>query len=511
MRLASLFVPLFPLAARLRSEPELREDAVAIVEGNGSAAHVVAATRRARKGGIRPGLTLPQARAILPRLTARGRDADCERAAQETLVELAGRFSPRVEDGGDGVVWLDLSGTERLFAPREGDDARDAESNLAQAILLAAGSVSLPVRVGIASSKLAARVAAELPDTPTIVPAGAEPAFLAPLPLFRLTPELEVMATLERWGIRSIGDLARLPEAEIAARLGEAGRELLYAARGIDPRPLLPASPPPSFREGMDLEWPLVALEAFLFVANAALERMVGRMEAEGYACRRLELTLKLEPDGFDVRSIDLPAPTRDIKTLLTLTKLDLEAHPPGAPLAGFTISGEPDKPRRAQLGLFGPPALAPDKLATTVARLAAMVGPERIGSPRAVDGHLPERCALAPFAPPPPPPLRRTPRPSRGILAVRVLRPAVPMEVIVDEQGHPASVKTIAPAEQNGKPFEVSGRVRIHSGPWKIEDGWWTDSFAGREYWDLEVSGGIYRVYRDMRRGEWILDGMYD
>ncbi|MCA1732720.1 MAG: hypothetical protein LC732_03865, partial [Acidobacteria bacterium] len=71
MRIASLFVPLFPLAARLRSEPELREEAVVLVEGNGTSAHVVAATRRARKGGIRAGMTLPQARAIVPRVTAR--------------------------------------------------------------------------------------------------------------------------------------------------------------------------------------------------------------------------------------------------------------------------------------------------------------------------------------------------------------------------------------------------------------------------------------------------------
>ncbi|MGH9459045.1 MAG: DNA polymerase Y family protein, partial [Thermoanaerobaculia bacterium] len=57
MRLAAIYVPLFPLAARLRSEPELRDEAVVIVEGNGSAAHVVAASRRARRGGVRPGLT----------------------------------------------------------------------------------------------------------------------------------------------------------------------------------------------------------------------------------------------------------------------------------------------------------------------------------------------------------------------------------------------------------------------------------------------------------------------
>ena len=79
-RLACFFVPMFPLAARLRSEPSLREEAVAVVEGNGGNAHVVAATRRARKKGITPGQTLAQARSIMPKLIARSRDAECERS-----------------------------------------------------------------------------------------------------------------------------------------------------------------------------------------------------------------------------------------------------------------------------------------------------------------------------------------------------------------------------------------------------------------------------------------------
>ena len=108
--IACIYVPLFPLAARLRSEPELREEAVVICEGNGTAARVSSATRKARKVGIEPGMTLPQARARLPRLIARGRDAACERTAQQTLLEVAESFSPRVEDAGEGVVYVDLEG-----------------------------------------------------------------------------------------------------------------------------------------------------------------------------------------------------------------------------------------------------------------------------------------------------------------------------------------------------------------------------------------------------------------
>src|SRR5437868_6956638 len=102
-RVACIVVPLFPLAARLRSEPELAGEAVAVFEGNGNSARVVAATRPARRAGIQPGHTLPQARALLPDLLARGRDSESERAAQEALAEAADGFSPRVETAGDGA------------------------------------------------------------------------------------------------------------------------------------------------------------------------------------------------------------------------------------------------------------------------------------------------------------------------------------------------------------------------------------------------------------------------
>src|SRR5205814_8428463 len=198
--------------------------------------------------------------------------------------------------------------------------------------------------------------------------------------LSRLSPALDAATTLARWGLTSIGDLARLPESEVASRLGEIGRELHYAARGVDPRPLIPRALPPEFREGMELEWPLVALEPFLFIANAALDRLSKRMELQGFACRRIEMTLTLEPEGYDARGIDLPAPTRDVKTILTLIRLDLEKRAPGAPVIGFTFVAHPDRPRRAQLSLFGPAALSPEKLATTIARLISMLCEGRVG-----------------------------------------------------------------------------------------------------------------------------------
>jgi protein ImuB len=545
-RLACFYVPMFVLAARLRSEPDLLNEAVGIVEGNGNNAHIVAATRRARQKGIHPGLSLTQARSLLPKLIARSRDAECERTAQEALLEVAESFSPRVEDAGEGIVFLDVTGMERHFAD-DGDDvgwtlqsdissSRTGESDLresdlrelrlARAAIRACEAVSLPARVGIAASKLAARVAAELPKSPNVVAPGQESTFLAPLPLMRLSPELEAAAMLQRFGISSIGDLARLPESEIASRLGEVGRELHWAARGIDPRPLMPRALPPEFREGMELEWPLVALEPFLFIANAALDRLSKRMEIQGFACKRLEFTLTLDPDGYDARGIDLPAPTRDVKTMLTLMRLDLERTPPGAPVVGFSFVAHPDRPRRAQLSLFGPAAMSPEKLATTIAKLVALLGDGRVGMPMTVDGHLPERYAISDFDPPPPPDMRRTPSRARGLLALRTFRPPIAIEVTTretpDKEIQIASIRSqplpAAPPSPSSKPrievgatIEIAGTVRICSGPWRVEEGWWSNRPEVREYWDVELErGGVYRVFRGVAE-DWFVDARYE
>jgi protein ImuB len=510
-RIACLYLPLFPLAARLRSEPELTREALAVVEGNGNAARVVAATRLARSAGLRPGLTLPQARALCPKLVARPRDADCERAAQEALLEVAEGFSPRVEDAGEGIAYLDADGIERHYP------GPSPELEMGRALMNAAEAAGLPARVGIASSKLAARVASGLPDPPVIVTAGEEASFLAPLPLQRLAPEVDVAETLERWGVRSVGDFAKLPPSRVASRLGRLGRELHSTARGLDPRPLMPREPPPAFHEGMSLEWPLVALEPFLFVGRAALDRLCQRLESRGFACLRLEIQMRLEPDGFQSRAIDLPAPTRDVKTLLTLARLELEARPPGAPVAGFTFIAHPDRPREAQLSLYGPAALSPDRLAATLARLFALLGADRVGSPRPVDGHRPERFALVDFSPPPPPETRREPRAGRGLLAVRVLRPPVEIEVLTasadegDPGAPPVEIRSTPRAEEEKRP-RVEGAVKVASGPWGLEEEWWADDPAGRDYWDVEIAGrGLYRIYRERATGAWYADGIYD
>jgi hypothetical protein len=284
----------------------------------------------------------------------------------------------------------------------------------------------------------------------------------------------------------------------------------------------------------MELEWPVVTVDPLLYALRQSLERTRKRLEREDLACALLELELGLEPEGAEHRRIRLPAPTRDIDALLALTRLELESKPPRAAVISFISITHPDRPRRGQLTLFGAPEIHPDKLAGTLAHLAARIGPERVGSPRTIDGHLPERYQTESFNPPPAPKLRQPPRGGRGLLAVRVLRPPVPIEVITEgarDTGYAArsetdrvaetpaaystplaSMRIISLASEPGATPRVQGLVRVVAGPWTLEDGWWSNKPVERDYWDLELSGGgLFRVYRDRKSGEWFADGMYD
>ncbi|MFL6246233.1 MAG: hypothetical protein ACJ74H_09430, partial [Thermoanaerobaculia bacterium] len=176
------------------------------------------------------------------------------------------------------------------------------------------------------------------------------------------------------------------------------------------------------------------------------------------------------------------------------------------APVIGFSLVAHPDRPRRAQLSLFGPTALSPEKLATTIARLVSLLGENRVGMAMPVDGHLPERYDLAEYAPPPPPQTRLKPQQSRGLLAVRVFRPPVAVEVITRQSEGETKIASI-----NGE-GDLCGPVRMSSGPWRVEDGWWQDAPAAREYWDVELErGGIYRVYQAAPSTDWFVDARYD
>ena len=207
-RIACLLVPDLPVAALCRADPALLDRPLVVTEGSGPHARVVAAAAPARARGVRPGVhSVAQARAVAADLVVRPRDPAAEASAARALADVAASLASRCELADDGAVYLDATGAAHLTS---------SERGLASALVARAARVGLDARVGVGASMTVARLAALHGDGCEVVPAGAELGFLAPLPLACLAPPPDVAATLARWGVHRLGDLARLPAAEVA-------------------------------------------------------------------------------------------------------------------------------------------------------------------------------------------------------------------------------------------------------------------------------------------------------
>ena len=515
-RIACLLVSDLPVAAARRADPDLCGAALVLTEGSGPHARVIAASAEARARGVRSGAhTVAQARAVASDLVVRPRDHAVERSAALALADVASSLASRVEVADDGAVFLDADGATHLVG---------TEAGLATALVARAARVGLTARAAVGAGMTVAHLAAIHGDGTEVIPAGTECGFLAPLPLACLAPTPDVAATLARWGVRRLGELARLPAAEVGTRLGPAGAALVHAARGCDTRPLVPRPPDGAVEESMALEYAIDAVEPLCFVLRGLIERAVDRLGLHGIGCARAAMRLGLVDRSRDKRTLALAAPTRDVKTILTCLRVEIEARPPRAAVERVTFAAVPEPVRPAQLGLFTPPGPAPERLATTLARLAALCGVGRVGAPAVVDTYRPGVVGVAPFvidpggpsaphalralgcsdAPGPRRPAWRLSAPASPAacrLVVRALRPPRPLEVF-SERDAPTFVR--GPG--------LGGRVVGAAGPWRVATEWWSEAPCGRDYYDLELSdGGIYRCFRTRQSGGWFVDGIYD
>jgi protein ImuB len=414
------------------------------------------------------------------------------------LSDVARTMSARVEQAGDGAVFFDCEGSGALCA---------SEAELATILGARAERQGLPAWVGIADSKPAARIAAREGRGVGILPPGATRARLAPLPVALLDPDDTLAATLASWGLRTIGDLAALPSGAVAHRLGPSGARLARLARGEEDEPLDPQALPQSFGEALELDYGIERLDPLVFVLRRLVDCMMGRLALHGLACAALEIHFDLLSRGRYVRHLPLAAPTTDCKTLLTVLRAHLESDPPGDAVRGLAIAGVAARVRPVQLDFFQPKGPSPAALAATIARLAALCGADRVGTPQPSDSHRPDMARVAPFT-------GDGGRASGNTAASDGTRPATLAPVALRAFRPPAALEVFECAGRldyiRGRGF--GGRVVHQAGPWRLGGEWWTvDPFA-REYYDVELSdGGVYRIFRDVRHHCWRADGMYD
>src|SRR4051812_28867859 len=509
MKIACLWVPGLSLVAALRAEPQLCGEPLAVVQAGrdlGGRARVLGATPAAQ--GVEMGQMLAEARAICPRLLTRETSAERERAAAQAAREAAAAVSPRVEEAGPGLVYLDASGLESLI----GDDRA-----VARALVAAAERVGLRAAVGLGSSKTVARLAAvaasaELTLEATscgagggafrVVPPQDQREFLAALPLYALELPVELEESLRRFGLHTLGEVAALPPGPLAARLGPAAALLSRLARGEDASALTARAEPERFEEGEELEWDASSMEPLLFVWKGLLDRLAQRLTVRGLMARQIDLQLRLADGSWDERALDLAAPTREVPSLLQLLRLTVEARPPPAGVRAVRLCAVTTREVLDQMPLFGPRGASPTQLAAAVARLSALVGPDRVGRPETPDRWAPFAASCGKFAPPPPP--QAAPPPDVEVtLAARPLRPPRTADVRCDAAGAPLLVIGEG---------ALGGRVVASAGPWRTVAEWWTDAPLALDAWDLELAGGLLiRAARELASGAWHIEAVYD
>jgi len=445
---------------------------------------------------------------------------------QDPLVAIAAEFSPRYERHRADLVSIDVCGLSRLFGSPMAIGAEMRRE---------AASRGVRVHVAIAPTRMAALVVAlSRPGLTVVPPAGAADA-LASIPIgvlerlpddpqpgsgaatdvrLRADAAQTAIAALKRWGVKTLGELAALPAADLSARLGRGGRVWQAVARGEDTRPLVPMQPEERFDGRLELEWPIDAAEPLSFVLTRLLEPLSTRLERRDRGAAVLHVELGLVTRDVHACRLELPTPLRDVRALRTLVLLDFENRRPAAAIDTVTVIIEPTPGRILQHALFARPHPTPEQLSTLLARLGALMGQDRIGAPALVDSYRPGAFAMTPFAIDQTPASMSTAPPDPHHPPTTVLRRCrqpVPARISMDAARRPLRVTT----ERRGF---AGGAVVSCAGPW------WEDDAArepfkhhdrgpwSRDEWDVALAdGAVYRIFRDRATDGWFIDGVID
>jgi hypothetical protein len=237
------------------------------------------------------------------------------------------------------------------------------------------------------------------------------------------------------------------------------------------------------FEAALELEWPIEGLEPLSFVLARLLEPLSERLERADRGAAAIYTSLRLTSRTVFTRTLQLPAPMRDPKTLRTLILLDLESHPPDAPIDIVRVFIEPTPAKVLQWTLLERAQPAVEQVTTLTARLTALMGAGHVGSPVLVDTWRPGAFEMRDF---------RSSIADQSTMAnrqsdidrqspivnlkcaLRRFRFPIPTRVVVQE-GRPVRVQT----DRQGF---TSGAIVQAAGPWRTSGEWWNTSASARE-----------------------------
>lgn len=388
--------PRFALVAALQGRDELLTGPVALAPAPGGRQHLGQVSAAAEAFGVAAGMRLGEALARCPELRLVPADPEREREAWGRVLDRLESIGAASESQLPGLAYFDAEGLRRVHGGR-------VEDVLAAARRVLGGAV----RLGCAPSRFAAHAAAlrARPRRGRTVTISADRVggFLAPLPVALLRSRLELDTlpeTLDRLGIRTLGELAALPAPAVAERFGHPGLLALDLAQGRD-TPLEPRRPPEPVAERLDL--PEAALGPQLERALELLvARVLARAERRGRTLRALALVARFVEGGTWRVRVTLRRASADPERIRTALAVKLPELP--APAESLALEVE----------AFGPPAhdqerLLPDspaelrrrRIADAVGQVRHAAGPDAALRVLEVDpdSRLPERRAvLAPF-----------------------------------------------------------------------------------------------------------------
>jgi len=467
---------------------------------------VVALCRVASGLGLAVGMAAAHARALVSGLDVRPAEPEADAALLDRLSLLAvRRWTPAVAVTPPDGLWMDLAGVAHLHGGEE-RFCRRLRAHCARAGYTA--RVALADTPGAAHA-LARHAAADV----AVVPPGATPAALAPLPVASLRLEPDALRVARRFGFETVADLLPVARAPLARRLGVAAVTRLDQALGSVAEPIVPVTDPSAPAAERRLLEPICTAEAIVQVVGDLLNDLADELRARGLGARSVLMTVHRVDGGEQHAAVGTSRATRDARHLLRLFRLRIERIDPGLGLERFAMVARRTEPLdAAALGTV----LAGEERVRDPARLidviAGRVGRHAVHRLVPVDSHVPERAVVRadPLSPAGgsaaggwpdwPRPVRLLARPERLLRVVALL------------PDHP--------------PRRFEWRSRLHAvaaadGPERIHGEWWRragEVWGSRDYWRVEdEAGGRYWLFRrgDGMRGDtgdlsWWMHGVF-
>jgi protein ImuB len=479
-------------------------------------------------------------------------DPELDARAFEQVVTVVEGFCPRVEVLRPGACAIGARGPARYFG---------GEGPLARKITDVVACLGLACQVGVADGLFAAQLAARVPrrtrvgqhgrpgwsgpgrdgapDAAVIVAPGGTAAFLAPHPVGSLgDPELADL--LSRLGVRTLGEFAALPAAEVANRFGFTGALAHQLARGLDPRPLVPRPPSTDLSASVAFDPPAEQAEPVVFAAKALAEQMHADLAARGLACVRVHVQVTCS-DGQEITRLwrhdgllSSLAVAERVRWQLAGWRAaqDARGHsataPGRLPFAGEGIQAGgitllrlvPDQLVRntgRQLGLWGE-APVDDRVARAALRVQAMLGHDSVARPLLAGGRSPaDQVTLVPFGDAADP-LFPAGRPWPGRLpapAPATVYPVPRSAMVTDESGAVVTVTGRAlisapPAwlSAHGQPWLA---ITSWSGPWPVTERWWRPASSRRQARFQLVAEDGSAWLAVVQDGQWLIEASYD